>query len=155
MDFTTPHHAPPDDSMEIAIFITMAVALLAAYPGWILSHKAFFFARKRVLLVIMAIVATAVLAALFLVIPFWVYRGQEAEEVAFFTDFIVYGICPAGGLALFAYVADHLHETPFRAMVGGAACFAVVLLPTLYYFYADELLAQFAIVLKTAAQSGL
>lgn len=135
--------------MENVHIAAMVIGLLAAYPGWLLCQKAYFTSRWPKLCVVGCLLLTAGLATLAFYLPFRVAAGAEVAALDMFTDFIMLAVCPVGLLAFIAYVMDHLSESPLRASLAGAACFAIALLPILYYLYGGQMLAAMEITIKS------
>lgn len=131
--------------MDPVLVPAMAIGLIAAYPGWLMCQKAYYTARWKIATVLAAIVIPPILAYPLFFIPFWVSKGKDVGPYDTFTDMLIFTACPIGVIALIAYVLDFLAETPGRAVVAGAACFAIMLLPFGYYFYAAKLHSDFEI----------
>ncbi|MCR9296090.1 MAG: hypothetical protein NXI32_25520 [bacterium] len=135
--------------IEPVVITVMVVALIAAYPGWLMYQKAFYTSQGwfRLLTALFCLLLPPVIAGICFFIPFQVLRGSQSTAQSLFTDFVTYAILPAGVLALLGWVADFIadRDRPRRAMFGGAALFAIVLLPAAYYLYADQAADQFEI----------
>lgn len=134
--------------MDQVLVPAMLVGLIAAYPGWLMSQKAFFISRWRILTVIMGLAMPFAIAIPIFYLPFWMAKGKELKPYDTFTELIIYSIIPVGCVALFAYVLDHLHESPRRSLIAGSACFAIVLLPVLYYLFCNQMHADMGITIK-------
>lgn len=137
--------------MQSIVISAMVIALIAAYPGYRLLHQAYFTSErwwKFVTLAFCFIMPIAMATGLFY-IPFIVNEGKQLTFSAMFTDFIIYAICPAGAIAILGYAADFIADgyRPRRLVIAGAACFAIAMLPTMFYFYSDDVMQRRGIVL--------
>ncbi len=148
----------PDENqivvMDQVLIVAILVGLVAIYPAWLLCQKAFFQSEWRAATVVACLTVPILIVAPFFYLPFWIYQDQEVKPSDMFTDFVLYGACPVLLIALIAYVMDHLNERPQRAVVAGAACLAIAMLPILYYFFADRMFADMGITLLQATTDG-
>ena len=134
--------------MDTAVTIAMAIGLVALYPGWMMSQKGYFLCYWKIPGVMVLVLLPMLIAGGFFYLPFWIASGSEIEAFSAFIDFTLYSICPLCLIAIIAYVMDNLFETPTRAIIAGSCCFAVFLLPVLYYFLAEQMHASLDITIK-------
>ena len=61
----------------------------------------------------------------------------------------MFSLFPLGVIALVGYVADHManKDTSIRPLVAAAALVALAIVPTLYYFYSEQMHQQLNIVI--------
>ncbi len=142
--------------LETVMIVAMVAGLAAGYPGWVLSKQAFYTSRKwgRLWSILASALLPLVFAAVLFYIPFLVNRGGQVDALAMFTDFVMYAICPAAVMGLIGYVWDFVsHRDQIKVLVvAGAACFSIVLLPPMYYFYGGNVMERYGIVLEDDSQ---
>lgn len=131
--------------VDIILILTIIGGLLALFPGWLLFQKAYFISRWRFLTVSCGLLLTALLAAGAFWLPFYLDAGKQVARYETLIDLMVYGVSPLVLVALLGYVVDFLWETPGRALLAAAACFAIAALPILYYVYAPKMHQRFEI----------
>lgn len=143
--------------MQSIVIPAMVVALIAAYPGWLMYQKAYYTSRRwwRVVTILFGLILPFFMAAVVFFIPFNVCAGTETHHAGMFTDFVLYAICPLAVIGLIAYVLDYMGDMqkprPRRALAAGAACFAIAMLPTIYFFSAPQLFESYEIVVNEVA----
>lgn len=125
--------------LEPAVFTAMALGLLTIYLGWRLSHPVFFMGRNPIVHVIITGLLTVVFFVAAFWFPFYLSQGEQVGIYETFIDLMLFGVCPLALIALLGYVLDHVTEWPLMLLVGGAACFAMSVLPVAYYFAADDM----------------
>lgn len=143
--------------MESIVVPAIGICLLAAIPGWRLDHRAYYTSHRwwKIATLIACVLIPPLLAVVLFYIPFIVNKGRELTAVNMFTDFVIYAVIPAAVIGLIGYVMDYLadRDQPRRLVFGGAGCFAVAILPVLFYFYSEQVLTRYGITI--AAASGL
>lgn len=125
----------------------MLIGLLALLPGWWLCQTAFYVSRRKIGVVLLALLLPPALAAPFFYLPFLLSKEKTVGPFQTFSDLLLFGVFPLGVVALTAYVADHFADAdrPTKPLVAGTACIAMAALPVLFYFFADQMHAALSI----------
>ncbi len=131
--------------MGVILVPMMLVALLAGIPGWRMCCRAFFICDWRIIVALMCVILPFAFAIPAFMLPFYLSRGEVVGHFDTLNDVMLFGAFPLGVIALGAYVADHVAERPTMALVAGTACFALMMLPTLYFLFADQMHANLEI----------
>jgi hypothetical protein len=141
--------------LDVVLISTIGMGCLALIPGWLMCQKAFYTSRRwwAIGTVLMSLILPCLLAPIAFALPFLISWGKQVGPYDTLVDMLLYGASGLGLIALAGYVADHIDEKPVRALLSGTACLAIVLLPILYYFFADWMHSQLDIVYETSPKN--
>lgn len=140
--------------METVLLVVGLVCLLAAYPAWVLSRRAFFQSEgwKRYASTFWVLVLGPAIAFGLIFLPFVMNEGKALKIDVLVTDFILYAVLPAAALGGVGYVLNQLSasDRPVLLVIAAAACLAIVVLGPALYVYAAPLLEKFEMSIEVA-----
>ncbi|MCA9126189.1 MAG: hypothetical protein KDB22_03850 [Planctomycetales bacterium] len=141
------------DTMDFdtIVIVVACIAAIAIIPGFRFFQRALFFASgiSKIVVVMLGLILTAALSVGFFYLPFFLSQDKEVTQDKIFSDFSMFSLFPLGVIALVGYVADHManKDTSIRPLVAAAALVALAIVPTLYYFYSEQMHQQLNIVI--------
>lgn len=140
----------PDPMM----IVQAVVGLVAVITGIFLLMKAFSFQMSYVFGLLLCLLSTLALTLVGLLIPLLVNAGETVLQSHLTADVLMYGIAALIGIAILAFIVDHVIEFPAILTVSAAACFSVGLFPWIYWSQQSKLNDRFSIVIAQPQPKG-